>query len=203
MTIEKRYVNELNKEELVKVFNTNEKLRQEIMDDASESELFWIDEKLDYVRSSMRDWSIGAYQYSYIKIGDTRAFLEGLQTMDNEVPAFGDDKAKQIYEAVELCRQMDEVADTLNEMDYDEEREDYLNVEGQLSELEEQFEAEVQRLADLLAKELQRDIEACYDEENALDYFLNFFADERMETGMWVNENYELFKDVAYVKSYK
>lgn len=203
MTIVKRYVNELTIEEIKKVFNTNEKLRQEIMEDAAEGEMFWVGEKLDYVRNYMSDWSVGAYDRSYIRVSDHRGFLEALQQMQLETPAFSDEKGKEIFEAVELCRQLDETQDQLDELDWEEDEEAYNEVEAKVEALTEQFESDVEGLGDMLATELQRDVEACYNEDNALDYFINFFVDERMEVGMWVNEKYELFKDVSYVKSYK
>lgn len=202
MTIVKRYVEELNKEELKAVFNNNEKLRTDVMEDAADGELNWVGEKLDYVRSYMSGWNIGAYDRSYIIVKNHRDFLEGLQTMDNEVPAFSDEKAKRIYEAVELCRQLDETQDQLDELDWEDDEKAYNELEKEVEALTEQFESDVEQLGDMLATQLQRDLEYCYEEDNALDYFLNFYVEARMDGHTYyVNGEFELFEDT--VKSYK
>ena len=44
--------------------------------------------------------------------------------------------------------------------------------------------------------------EYCFNDENQLAYFLEFYVDERMNNNFYVNENYELFEHVEFEKRY-
>lgn len=186
--MERRYVEELSKEELVKVFHANAGLRSEITDDMYESEMMWVNEKLEYIRSSARDWSIGAYGYNYITVNNSGDFVEGLVKMDKEVPLFGDEEAKQIYKVKELKDQVWEKDQCDDDFD----------------ELEEEFEEAVKELAEAVAGQLKKDLEGCYNEEYMLDYFLDFYLDARIEKGtLYIeDDDYTLCEDISYTKRY-
>src|SRR5437764_5217530 len=91
-------IKEMNNEQLTEVFNANNKLEEKVLDDMIESEMFWIGEQLDYIRSAMKDWSIGPDNRSYITVRDSEAFIEGVIVMDESVPLFSDKNKVIIYD---------------------------------------------------------------------------------------------------------
>jgi hypothetical protein len=187
----KKYIEELTKEELKLVFKANYKLQTEVYEDMVDSELYWVGDQLDYIRGSLRDWSIGANNYNYIKVKDNSGFIDGLIEMDKGIPLFSDKEAKQIYEVQEL-------RDRFYEMPSDEDG---------YEELEEEYEAAVQELAEAVTRQFGRRLDDCSNSEYQLDYFIEFYAESRLEKDLFYiddeDDSYELFEDVAYIKSYK
>jgi hypothetical protein len=183
----KRYVEKLSKEELVKVFEANAKLREAVYGDMVDSEMFWIGEQLDYIKDSLQDWSIGVYNYNYISVKDIDGFIDGLIKMNKEVPLFED--TKQIFE-VERMRDEFYIKDCYDE-DYEE--------------AEEKLDEAVKALAEEVVKQFEKRLNDCADNDNMLEYFLDFYYDARMESGsMYIqDDSYELYEDVSYTKSYK
>jgi len=187
--MENKYIEELTKEELTKVFEANHKLQNDVYDDMIDSEMHWIGEQLDYLRDGLSDWSIGAYNHNYIRVRDNSKFIDGLIKMDKEVPLFSDEDAKQIY-AVEKLR------DELYEKDVDDE--DY-------DEVEEGFEEMVHELAEEVTRAFTKRLDNCAERQYQLEYFLEFYVESRLEKDLFYikDDSYELFEDVAFTKSYK
>jgi hypothetical protein len=187
----KKYIEELTKEELKLVFKANYKLQTEVYEDMVDSELHWVGEQLDYIRASLLDWSIGANNYNYIKVKDNSGFIDGLIEMDKGIPLFNDTDAKQIYEVEKLRYEL---------FNKDCEDEDY-------DDVEEQYEAQVKELAEAVTRQFGRRLDDCSNSEYQLDYFIEFYADARLEKDLFYvddeDDSYELFEDVAYIKSYK
>jgi hypothetical protein len=190
----KKYIEEMSKEELTNVFNANSKLQNDVLEDMIDSEMHWIGEKLDYIRDSLSDWSIGTGQRNYIKVNTDRLtdFLHGLSEMDKGVPAFNDEKAAEVIGNLEAAYNAYYYADAYAH-----------NYE----ELEEAADRAAQKAADELARQFDRDLSYLYDTENQLDYFLEFYADARMddeETYYVIVEEgtFKLYEDVSYTKSY-
>jgi hypothetical protein len=178
----KKYIGDLTKEELVKVFETNEKLRNDVSDDMVESEHLYAEEQMDFVRGSARNWSIGPGGHNYIGVSNADAFIVGLKEMDDSVPAFTDEEAKEIDAALKLREEY-------------REEEMYTDVYDQL---EEQLEEEAQKLADKLAAKFQRRFQDCFNRENKLDYFLDFYADTRLDADCYIIEgDYTLYQTVT------
>lgn len=187
--MEKRYVEELSKEELVKVFEANARLQEAVYEDMVDSEMFWIGEQLDYIRDSLDSWSIGSYNHNYISVKDNDGFINGLIEMDKSIPLFSNEAAEQIYE-VERMRDEFYIKDC-----YDE---DYEDAEEKLNEA-------VKDLAEEVVRQFERRLNDCADNDNMLEYFLDFYYDARIEPGtMYIKDNsYELYEEVFYIKSYK
>ncbi|QIW88608.1 hypothetical protein P59_239 [Bacillus phage P59] len=186
----KKFVEEMSQEELVKVFNANEKLQNEVLEDMIDSEMHWIGEKLDYVRDSLSDWSVGTCQRSYITVKKMNSFLQGLIEMDKSVPAFNDEKA------AEVIGNLQKAFDAYYYAEVEEE-----------DDLEELAEKAAQEAADELAAQFDRDLNYLYSHDAQLSYFLEFYADARMddpETYYIIEEEetYKLYQDVSYTKSY-
>lgn len=187
--MEKRYVEELSKEELVKVFKANARLQEAVYEDMVDSEMFWISEQLNYIGDSLYNWSIGAYNHNYISVKDYDGFINGLIEMDKSIPLFSDEDAKKIYE-VERMRDEFYIKDCYDE-DYEE--------------AEEKLDEAVKALAEEVVRQFERRINDCSDNDNMLEYFFDFYLNSRIEPEtMYIqDDSYELYEDVSYTKSYK
>lgn len=205
-------IKEMNNEQLTEVLNANSKLEDRVLEDMLESEMFWIGEQLDYIRSSMKDWSIGPDSRSYIKVGDSEAFIEGLVEMDESVPLFSDKDKVIIYTTKEKFEHYQLMTEPY-EGDYEDEEgeldeEAYNKAWEQWDNAEEEIEELVQELADEVVHQMVKRLDYCYSSESRLDYFLEFYAQERLDENYYIDTTntanpYELFQDVAYTKSYK
>jgi hypothetical protein len=192
----KKFIEEMNNEELTQVFNANQKLQEQVLEDMIDSEMYWIGEKLDYVRDSLSDWSIGTGQRNYIKVNHNylKEFLEGLIEMDKSVPAFSEKKAEEVIGKFEQAHNLYYYAD-VDDYNYEE--------------LEDKAERAAQEAANELAEQFDRDLDHIYADENQLIYFLEFYADARMadveaETYYIIEEEgtFKLYQDVSYTKSF-
>jgi hypothetical protein len=185
----KKYLKDLSKEELTKVFHANSKLQGEIYDDMVESEMHWIGESLDYVREHLSDYSIGAYNRNYIRVKNADGFIARVEVMENEIPAFIDEDLPLLQKAYRV-------------------REEYREEEmytDRYYELEEELEELAKAVADQLAYRFTQQLDGCYKEEYQIDYFLDFYLDARMDDTEYyiTDDSYTLYTDVSYTKSFK
>lgn len=185
----KKYIKDMSKEELVKVFHANSKLKDDIYEDMVESEMLFVSEQLDYLRDSLSDWSIGTYNRNYMTIGDSDKFIEGMIKLDNSIPLLIEDDLPKLKEAVEL-------RDKYRNTDVDSE---------EFEDLEEEVDEVAEELADLAVMRFTRRLDGLSKEEYQIDYFLDFYVDARLEEdGCYIladMKDYILYEDV--VKSYK
>lgn len=191
----RKFIEDMNREELAQVFAENSELQNEVLDDMIESEMDFIGEKLDYVRAYLRDYSVGTGARPYILVRDgvdaMRGFLQGMKDMDGGVPAFNDTKAQEVIASMQKA--LDDYFTT------DCRHEDY-------EELEEIAMEAIQDGADALAEEFRSNLDYLFGYDEQLDYFFDFYVDARMfqeETYYVIVEEgtSELYKDVNYTKS--
>lgn len=186
----KTYIEELTVGEQKVVFRANSTLQEQVLDDMIESEMHWITEKLDYVRDYLNNWSVGTGSRSFISVSDHIDFYRGLVAMEQEVPAFTDDKHKEIV------------------VPLGEAYEAYVNEDcdsDEFEELEEAFEKLAQEAADELAEQFDRDLDAQYDDATQELYFTEFYIDARMDRGtFYIKEggDHTLYEHVNYEKSF-
>lgn len=185
----KKYIKDMNKEELTKVFHANSKLRNDIYEDMIETEMMYIGEQIDYLRDGMDDWSIGAYNRNYIYISNGDDFIKAVEEVEKSVPILIDDDKPMLDKALEL-----------------RERYRSTNVyDDDFDEIEEEMEVVARELADLVVERFTRRLDGCSKEEYQIDYFIEFYADSRLEEDecyiMADNDSYILYEDM--VKSYK
>lgn len=184
----KKYLKDLNNEELTKVFHANKKLRDNIYADMVETEMDYIGEQLDYLRDGLSDWSIGTFNRNYISVSDPDKFIEALGEVERTIPILTDDDTPKLKDALEL-------------------REKYRNAEmysDEYDELEDELREVADELADLVAKRFTKALDGCSKEEYRIDYFIEFYSDSRLEGDecyIKVDDgDYILYKDT--VKSY-
>jgi len=184
-----KVINELTTEELRKVFESNEQLQSEVMDDMADSEMFWIREQLDFLADTLEDYSVGqCNRNQHITVADPAGFIRALAELQRNMAMLPNDYDDRIEEALEL-------ADRYKFADVDS--------DDEYHELEAQVEEEAQELADILAEEYARILDDyCLDYENAEDYFINFYAHELMDSSFYVDSEYILYEKVSYTRVY-
>lgn len=182
--MEKKYIVDMSAEELAKVFDANAQLRDEVQNDMVETEMNYVSEQLDFVRGSLHDWSVGAYNHSYIIVNDPDKFVEGMETMDKSIPALLEEDRPLLQEALDIL-------------------ETYRNTEMDTEEFDEaemQLESIAEQLADRLVYRFSQTLDACcMDSERQLDYFIDFYSDARLDSeSCYVDsEDYVLKEDIT------
>lgn len=176
-----KQINELNREELRKVFDYNKELQHDVLEDAHESEIMWIDGHLTNLSSVLNDYSISpcAKPYIFVNPNRLRGFIEGVIQNQKDYGVMPDDWNEKA-EDVAL------IVDAYYEEDIDSDRYD---------ELEEQAEKQAQELADDIADQYEDMLQFYYDDEQLFRYFSEVYIDLRMDDGeFYVNDDYELFE---------
>ncbi len=69
---------ELTDEQLVSIVKNSKKMRDEFCEYIQDTEMSWIGDKLDCVRDSLSDYSIGYYDRNYINVRDYESFVDGV-----------------------------------------------------------------------------------------------------------------------------
>lgn len=87
---------ELTKEQIRDLVANVETLREQFGERIRESEMFWIEEKLDCIKSGCSDWSIGFYNQNFLSVGDSHEFVDGVLA---SIRAFGSsDKLERLVQ---------------------------------------------------------------------------------------------------------
>lgn len=183
----KKYLKDLNNEELIKVFHANQKLRDDIYDDMIENEMFYIGEQLDYLSDGLSHWSIGAYNHNYIKISDPSDFISALDAVEKAIPILIDKETPKLKYALELSDKY-----RFSEMYSDE-----------YYELEEELEEVAEELADIVVGRFTDILNDCSKEEYQIDYFIEFYSNSRLDGDKcYINVDdgdYILYEDMVKV----
>ena len=182
----KIYINELNKEELQKVFNNNEKFKEMIFNEMYEKEMdyqsflgdeFFGNESYKYI--DIRD----NYSSFYLRIKDTIKFFENLNINSSDYLNPEDSK-----KYIELYKKAKKYYNYFNQCNYNSDN--YFKNEELLKNT-------CKEILDILEKELHK-LEQI-DEEDVFDYFISnieiyedFYITEK--------ENFILYQDIT--KSY-
>ena len=70
-------------------------------------------------------------------------------------------------------------------------------------ELEEKVERVAEEIADKMVATYTRILDNyCLDDIHVCDYFVEIYADARMDDDYYVDSDYRLFRDVSYTESY-
>lgn len=185
------FVSEMNSEVLTQVFNRNNELQNEVLDDMIESEMFLIGEKMDYIREYLQDWSIGtcSHIYLYVKEGKEREFIDGVIAIQNDFCLLPDSDDEFIAQVAEKIEQYE------NEEMYSDE---YYSLENEVEQLTKQ-------LTEKIAQQFKESLDACYGRDAQLSYFLDFYKEERLNQDAYIiveNDDFILNEDISYTKKY-
>jgi hypothetical protein len=100
----KRKFEELSTNELKMVYNQNDKLQNEVLDDYIENEMFWVGEMLDYIRPYLSSCSIGfnnRNQHIRVKNDRFEDFLYGLKKLQEDMCFLPEKDAHIIQNAID------------------------------------------------------------------------------------------------------
>jgi len=184
----RKYITELNKEELTAVFHANSKLQSDVADDMVETEGSYLQEQMQYLKKGLADWSLGAYGYNYLTISQERDFITAVEELEKAVPILIDSDLPILERAIKA-------------------RDEFYYLDMDSDEWDEKQEEEEQAADELKERVLYRinqRFSGCYDKENQLDYFLDFYVHERLDQDCYIEEgSYKLYKDVSYTKTFE
>lgn len=71
-------LSELSTSELLNVIEDNETLSNRLYELIEQSAMDWVGEKLEVIRNSLKDWSIGFYNYNFLDVVDYEKFVDSL-----------------------------------------------------------------------------------------------------------------------------
>lgn len=105
--MKKRYLNELSKEELEKVFEKNGRLRELLNEYTQDTESFYISDQLEYLRDSISDYSIDPYGYSFISVRNSLDFMFDVKRLCKDMAILSESE-KELYldKAEELSKEI-------------------------------------------------------------------------------------------------
>lgn len=190
-------IGDLSLDALKKVFAENSGLREAVYEDAQEAEMMWVGEHIDYYRSTLSDWQISGANYrDYINVKqDVREFAEKVREADENIVGY--------LENFDTLDKLDAKIAEADELDSD--LEDYDDVYENL--MEEAY-AICDRVASELVSGYNRMVNYVLEYDHALEYFLDFYAENRLDEDCYVLanedgtiESYELLEDTT--TSYK
>ncbi len=182
LIMEKKFILDMDTEELEKVFNANEKLRNDILDDMIETEMHYISEQLDYFRHSLSDWSIGTSQRNYMIVNDYASFINGVEKVEKAIPILIDSDKPVLEEAVKA------VEEYRSANMYTDEFED----------IEINLTCMARNLADAVVHRFNQTLDGCFKEEYQLDYFIEFYSDARLDDNCYIDTpDYILKEDIT------
>lgn len=172
-------IQELNQEERRALIENNHALETLVYEDMEETEMYFISEQLDYIRAACRDWSIGAYQRNYIQVRDALAFLDGLEDMQKAyctLPDHMKTEIDRVLSARDRFRSMD--------MAY-----------GNYYKLSEWLDEKAQYFADQIADYFTSCLD--FDHASMVEYFMEFYADERMDESFFISNDGTLYQTIT------
>lgn len=181
-------ISELSNDELTEVFEKNEKLREEVENDAMESASLTVSEILSYFERNDIDYSISCYEDrgDFLKIIDIDNFLKSLSLLQKEIYVL-DEKDEQLLNLVKKKQII------------------YCNMDSYNTNWHNLYRW-IEKKAEYLANSLYRYIRSEYDyyteSKNLLQYFLEFYAEERMDESYYITPDYSLFQHIEYEKEY-
>ena len=183
-----RKISDLNNYELRKVFENNSKLQTLVFDDMFETANFYCEEYLNCWKRGSIDYCIGWDRGTYFTSTEHGGFIDGLRQAQRSFCFLADDwNAKIDY--------VDKLIGRLDYLYYNSSAENYDRLEARIDEL-------IEELENACYRRFMLEYDDCFNYENQLDYFISFYSNERMDDNFYINENYELFEHVDYIKSY-
>lgn len=195
--MKKLELNEMNSEQLQKVFGNNE-LFGEVSDDMAESEMDFISDQLEKLRPYLHNWSVGQCnrdQHIEVLLGYGDCFIREVDDISKRENMLSNDAQRQLKEAYSL---LDEYENT-----------DMTEEEEKCEELESTIDSTAQSLADIISTDYAETLDNyCLDSDIILEHFVDFYADERMDGDEYVllddngGSDWELHKDVSYTKTW-
>jgi len=192
----KKYITELSREELEKVFEENDDLQTDVEDDMYDTNFDYVTDMLEPMKKGLDNWSIGANNYNYLKVGDRDVFIAGVQKSQADYGTL-DDKGVVLLEQIILD------LDKLNDLGADDNvtDEEYETASDEIDE-------NIKDLASIIADYFTLVLEP--SKNDGEEYFIDFYAEERLDEDCYIKvddnsgfSDYILNQDIVYTKKYK
>ena len=182
-------LSELTTDELKKVYKNNQKLQDDVFDALLEDVNFWVGQYLNNFERGAIDYSFSADGYrDFLTVKSVDLFIEGLSISEAMFSWLPDYAEKIIY--------LSALVDRYNEVGYT------LSIDN-----DDRLQDRIDELADGLRIELfnavRREYNDCFDAENAINYFIEFYSVECMDNTYYVDDNYILYQHIEYEKCYQ
>lgn len=169
-----RTIQELNSQELKKVFDANSMLQAEVIADYEEQERFYINDVLNHLKDSFSTYCVSFDDENYINVSDNELFLKGVIKAQADYCILSDDILINSITSLHYIAHTDSDYQKLNEM---------------LEELR----SMVLDFFDYLTSYTMMEIK---------NHFIDFHVQERMDESYYItNEDFTLYQ--AIIKSYK
>lgn len=178
-------IGELTIDELKKVFEVNDKLQDEVFDRMFDDAHYWnCKEYLPCWKSGI-DYCIGYDRGTFFRCTEADGFIDGLKIAQRTF-CFLPDEANTRIEYVE---HLIERRDNIVYWDHD----NIERIENRIDEL-------CEELADDCFNRFMSEYEACFDNDNQLEYFIDYAADRYGHC--YIDNDFVMYEDVAYTKKY-
>jgi hypothetical protein len=177
---------DLTIEELKQVFNNNEKLQDDVLQDTQDDVRYWISEYMNCFECGTLEYNIG-YPGNYMTIKNQYEFIQGLKQLQKDYCYLSGEEEKTIYYVERLI-------DRYNNLPF------YDNKNANRLDL--RIEELTEKLKDLFFKRLVNEYNYYYDTKNLCDYFVEMYADN-MTGQYYIDNNYILYQHIEYEKCYK
>ena len=176
-----KYIHQLTENEKRALIENNSALANMVYDDMIENEMHFISEQLDVIRNSLKNYSIGAYNRNIIIVSDASEFLHGLQRLQECYCTLPDELTPEINRVLAARDRL-----LYNDMNYD----NYYMLSDWLDK-------KAQYFADCITDYFS----ACLDPTRAdmIEYFIEFYADERMNENYYINDAGELCQTITKI----
>ena len=182
-------LSELTTEELKKVYKNNQKIQDVVFDALVESANFWVGEYFENFERGALNYAFSVDGYGdFLTVKNIDLFVEGLgisESMFMWLP----DYAEKIDRLSALIDRYNKICCTLS-------LDDENRLQDRIDELSDGLRIE-------LFNAVRREYDACYDAENLINYFIDFYVYECMDDIYYIDDNYILYKHIEYEKCYK
>ena len=172
-------------DELKQVFEVNGELQHEIFNRMfDDAHYFNCQEYLPCWKSGI-DYCIGYDRGAFFRCTDADGFIEGLKTAQRDFCFLPDEVNSRIEYVEHLIARRDNIVCW-----------DYDNIER----IESRIDDLCAELAADCFNRFMAEYEACFDDNNQVEYFIEVAADDY--SGCYIDDNFVMYEDVAYTKKY-
>ena len=182
-------LSELTNEELKKVQKYNQKIQENVFDALVESANFCVGEYFENFERGALDYAFSVDGYGdFLTVKNIDLFVEGLsisEAMFTWLPDYA-----------EKIERLSELVDRYNTVGYTLSIDDDNRLQDRIDELTDGLRIE-------LFNAVRREYDGCFDAENLINYFIDFYVYECMGDTYYIDDNYILYQHIEYEKCYK
>lgn len=167
-------IRDMDEKQLQTVFEYNEGLQNEVIEDAIDGEMNWISEHLDVLKNGLQDWSVGRYDRCYIVPRSAEPFIDALNELETGFGVLDASGRLLLEEAVEVVEKY--------------------RSEELYSEAYYTLDRQMDRLADRLATMVAMSFEKALNYHTfatCKEYFVDFYAHNRLDGDEYIEIRFD------------